>query len=197
MKNKIRIVSIFFSTMLLFQSFLSAQEKKKNVWSIETDPSTFVLNGYAAHIRVKPASSKHLQFGIGVYSLKYPDILIDMNDKNKNKGWAVSIDNAAALFAEYYFKGAAKKWFVGMQLGFQQFKIENDAYSGLHNNYANLLLMPSVGYVLYPFKVPLYIKPWVGIGYTSKLSGVNTIKTEEYNIAPIVPFITLHLGYTF
>jgi hypothetical protein len=43
----------------------------------------------------------------------------------------------------------------------------------------------------------MYIKPWMGLGYTTKVSGDNSIDGKEYDIAPLVPFLTLHVGYTF
>ena len=56
--------------------------------------------------------------------------------------------------------------------------------------------MPSIGYNWQPFKFPLYVKPWFGLGYTSKISGSNSIDNLSYRISPLVPFITLHVGYT-
>ena len=46
-------------------------------------------------------------------------------------------------------------------------------------------------------KIIFYIKPWAGIGYTSKIAGTNQLEGKEYNIAPITMFATLHVGYTF
>jgi len=43
----------------------------------------------------------------------------------------------------------------------------------------------------------LYVKPWIGIGYTSKVSGDNTLGSYEYEISPLANFVTVHLGYTF
>jgi outer membrane protein W len=57
--------------------------------------------------------------------------------------------------------------------------------------------MPSIGYNWHPFKSQFYIKPWFGLGYTSKISGDNSINNVEYNISPFVPFATVHVGYTF
>ena len=53
------------------------------------------------------------------------------------------------------------------------------------------------GYTWQPFDFSFYIKPWAGIGYTSKISGTNNLGNSEYDIAPIMMFATLHLGYTF
>jgi hypothetical protein len=190
--------------MLIFISLIStdikAQEKlieNKTIFSIETDPSTFFFKGYAFHIRIKPKNSQHLLIGAGTYALDMPSFLVDMNKDNKDKGWNVRINSAASLFGEYYFKEANKKWFVGLQAGVQNFKNTNDNIASQESKYSNLILMPSIGYNWQPFKFPMYVKPWFGIGYTSKISGDNSIDNLEYNISPLIPFVTLHVGYTF
>lgn len=178
---------------------LKAQDKTmedKTTFSIETDPSTFAFKGYAFHIRIKPKNSKHLVIGAGTYALDLPSILVDMNANNKDKGWNVRINGAYSLFGEYYFKEANSKWYVGLQAGIQNYKNSNDNISTKESKYSNLLLMPFIGYNWQPFKFPLYFKPWFGLGYTSKVSGSNSIDNLDYNISPLIPFVTLHLGYT-
>lgn len=117
--------------------------------------------------------------------------------KNKDEGWNVRINSAYSLFGEYYFKEANSKWFVGLQLGIQNYKNTNDVFLDQTSKYSNILIMPSLGYNWQPFSIPLYVKPWVGLSYTTQLSGENSIAGKEYNIAPLLPFITLHVGYTF
>lgn len=201
MKKQIRtIASILFSISLFGNIQTQAQSESTNsktIISIETDPSTFVLNGYAAHFRIKPKNSTHFQFGAGTYALDFPSLMIDLNPDNKDKDWNVRIKSAYSLFGEYYFKEANSKWFVGLQTGVQNYEIKNDNISDKKNNYSNLLIMPSVGYTWTPFKIPFYVKPWAGIGYTTKISGENKVSNLEYSISPIVPFVTLHVGYSF
>jgi hypothetical protein len=184
----------------MFTTYLFAQNQTTNnrtLISIETDPSTFAFNGYAMHVRIKPKNSKHLVVGAGTYALDLPSVLVNMNDENQDKGWNVRINSAYSLFSEYYFKEANYKWFVGLQAGIQNYKNTNENLANKESKYSNLLIMPSIGYNWYPFKFPLYVKPWFGLGYTSKISGVNHIDNSTYDIAPLVPFLTLHVGYTF
>lgn len=201
MKTKIKsivlAVMIFLGFSITELNAQNAETKGKTTFSVETDPSTFAFGGYAFHFRIKPASSKHLLLGAGTYAMNYPDFLIGLNTKNKDKGWDVRIKSAYAAFGEYYFKEANSKWFVGMQAGIQNYKISNSATTDTHSTYSNLLIMPSLGYNWQPFSFPLYLKPWMGFGYTTKIKGSNNINDLEYNIAPLVPFVTLHLGYTF
>lgn len=201
MKNTFKSIAVFSSLLsLLLVTDIKAQEKNKEnktSISIETDPSTFAFKGYAFHFRIKPKNSKHLVIGAGTYALDFPSFMVNMNKDNKDKGWKVRIQSAYSLFGEYYFKEANKKWFVGLQAGVQNYKNTNDSISGKKSEYSNLLIMPSIGYNWAPFKFPLYIKPWFGLGYTTKISGNNSIEKYQYNISPLVPFLTLHVGYTF
>jgi len=192
--KKISIVLLLVTVAL--SAKLIAQEKtidSKTTFSIETDPSTFLFKGYAFHIRIKPQNNKHLVMGAGVYALDMPAFLVNFTADNKDKGWNVRINNAVSLFGEYYFNEANNKWLVGLQAGVQNYKNTNDNIPNKQNKYGNLLVMPSIGYNWRPFKNGFYIKPWLGLGYTTKISGDNS----TYKIAPITSFLTVHVGYTF
>lgn len=188
------------SLALMFLGFLAASISAAQdvaTYSVETDPSTFVLKGYAVHLRVKPAGENRLVFGVGTYALQLPPLMVDLNGKNRDKGWTVNMSSAYALFGEYYFDELSNKWFAALQVGAQNYRNTNAYSGGAECSYTNLLVMPSVGYTWKPFAVPMYFKPWFGVGYTRKISGSNTVSGSEYDISPLVPFATLHVGYTF
>jgi hypothetical protein len=201
MKTTFKTISLAVLIILgLNETKLIAQEnliENKTTFSIETDPSTFLFKGYAIHIRIKPKNYEHLLLGAGTYALDLPGFLVNLNKVNKEKEWNVRINNAVSLFGEYYFKDANQKWFVGLQIGIQNYKITNDHIENLESKYSNLLTMPSIGYNWQPFKNRFYIKPWLGIGYTTKITGNNSINTMTYNISPLTNFVTIHVGYTF
>lgn len=201
MTTTVKMISLAILTVIgLATTEVKAQDtatENRTTFSIETDPSTFAFKGYAFHIRIKPKNSKHLVIGAGTYALDMPNIMVDMNENNKDKGWNVRINSAYSLFGEYYFKEANAKWYVGLQAGIQNFKNTNDNIASKESKYSNVILMPSIGYNWQPFKFPMYLKPWFGVGYTSKISGSNSIDNLEYNISPLLPFVTLHVGYTF
>jgi hypothetical protein len=197
MTTKFKTIAIVLLSVISTTSTkLIAQEKSvenKTTFSLETDPSTFLFKGYAFHIRIKPKNYEHLITGAGVYALDMPDFLVNLSADNKDKGWSVRINSAVSLFGEYYFKEANKKWFVGLQAGVQNYKNTNDNIANNEYKYRNLLIMPSIGYNWHPFKNGLYVKPWVGLGYTTKISGDNS----TYKISPVTYFVTVHVGYTF
>ena len=185
---------------LLFISIANAGAQSKSQWSIETDPSTFVFNGYAVHLRFQPANLERWLFGIGTYSMDLPDLMVDMNPNNKAKGWELRIDQGLGFFTEYYFKSGNQGFFVGEQLGLQRFKLKKAEQVNQQTRYTNLLFMSYGGYSWHPLKksIPgLYLKPWGGVGLTTNIEGEARIAEESYEIASLIPFVTLHIGYSF
>lgn len=179
---------------------LSAQEanptESKMEFSIEIDPMTFAMNGYSAHLRVKPKNSDHLLIGIGIYAMDIPDFLVNLNSKNKDMGWKSRLNNGIGLFTEHYFKEVNKGLFVGVQASMQEYKIEKEGYTE-SSKFTNTLIMGYGGYSFMPFDFNLYFKAWGGIGYSNQISGSNEIETEVYDNAALTYFGTLHVGYTF
>jgi len=198
MKNlkTVILTSIFALTLSAQSNAQDAITIDKTKLSIEIDPVTFVFKGYSLHLRIQPKNSQHLLIGLGTYAMDLPDALVNFNPKNKNKDWNARINQGYSLFGEYHFTEVNRKWFAGAQVGVQQFKISNNTTTG-NEKFENILAMGYLGYTIKPFNNNLYIKPWAGIGYTSQLSGTNTLETLTYDIAPITMFATLHIGYTF
>jgi hypothetical protein len=165
-------------------------------FSLEVDPSTFVFGGYSAHLRFKPAFSDNLLFGAGIYAMDLPSIMVDINEKNKDKGWDVRINTGIGIFGEYHFSQVNDGFFAGLQTSLQEYKIENEAADN-SGYYTNALFMGYGGYTLNFSGIPVYFKFWGGIGYTDKIDGTNVVDNLEYDIAPVTFFGTFHIGYTF
>lgn len=170
---------------------------EKSVWSAETDPATFLFSGFAVHLRVKPSFSENWVLGAGTYAMDLPSLMVDLNSENKGKGWKVRIDGAFSLFSEYYFREANTGSFIGVQAGFQNYRLTNKQTGSKGVSYNLLVLMPSAGYTWRPWDGSFYLKPWLGLGWVPKLSGRTTLGTQQYDLAPVTAFATLHTGFTF
>lgn len=187
---------IVLVTLIIFQTSVFAQKQKSRI-SLEVDPATFAFSGYSLHLRIQPANSKHFLLGAGIYAMQLPQLIVDLNPENKGKGWTSKIKLGYGLFGEYFFSEVNRGWFLGGQASLQKYEIAHKASTD-KQVFTNFLLMGYGGYVWAPFKTNrVYLKPWAGIGYTSKISGENQITEQTYNIAPITMFATLHIGYTF
>ncbi|KAA3633436.1 MAG: hypothetical protein DWQ02_13100 [Bacteroidetes bacterium] len=191
-KSKIYLL-VFIALFTLANSKAVAQ---KTSISLEIDPATFIFKGYSAHLRIAPGGTEHLLLGAGVYAMDMPSFLVDLNKNNKGLGWNVRLNMGAGLFGEYHFKEVNRKSFVGLQTSLQEFKIANDSVDD-EEKFSNLLLMAYTGYTFKPFDFNLYVKPWAGIGYASKISGETNLGELDYDLAPVTMFLTLHVGYTF
>ncbi len=199
MKNLIKksvLIIAFISINIGIYAQQNEQKQSKSEISVEIDPVTFGFNGYGMHLRFRAKNMEHLLFGIGAYAMDFPNVLVDMDKNNKDKGWKVRLNKGFGLFGEHHFSELNKKWFVGGQLAVQEYKIENNTISG-SEKFTNSLVMVYGGYTWQPFDFGFYLKPWAGIGYTSKISGTNSLGNFEYDIEPVLIFATIHLGYTF
>lgn len=192
---KFQISLLLLTLISLFTSKLSAQPKPH--FFVETDPSTFAFDGYAAHFRFTPSGLEHWVFGVGTYSMKFPDFIVNMDSKDRDQGWDVKLRHGYGLFTDYYFNSAGSDLFIGGQLAFQNFGIKNSTQGIKESRYSTVLLMPRVGYQWNPFNNGFYIMPWIGIGLETKINGDNSIGNKSYNVSPLLPFATVHFGYSF
>ena len=135
--------------------------------------------------------------GVGTYSMKFPDILVDFNPENADKGWDVQLKQGYGLFTDYYFNSTQDEWFLGAQLAIQEYRIKNSDTGSDHQDFTNFLIMPYVGYRWFPADDGIYIQPWMGIGYTEQISGSTQLGDNNYDVSPIIPYLAVHIGYRF
>lgn len=177
--------------------------RSETIFLVETDPATFALNGYSAHLRVKPANLKHWALGWGVYSLELPRAFVNFNPRNAREGWEVDMVFAHGPFFDYYFEDGRRGWFVGGQVAFQEFRVRNRQVSTVETTFDNLLIMPRVGYQWFPSESGFYVLPWLGVGYTTTLHGSKDLGGgdmgggKSYDVSPLIYFATVHIGYEF
>ena len=165
--------------------------------SIEIDPISFLFDGHSFHVRYQPMFTERFLIGLGTYAMDLPDPVVDFNRKNRDMGWKVRIRGAYFLYGELYANQANHGWFIGEQIGFQRFYITNEREIMGSASFNNLLLLTYAGYAWHPYKGSFYIKPWVGIGFTERVDGLNSVGSLTYHISPFFGFLTFHLGYTF
>lgn len=194
MKKLIIGVQLFAFALVLLPS-AKAQDvyPTSSKVSIEVDPVTFLFKGYSLHLRLQPKGSSHLFLGLGTYALDLPNFMVNFNQKNKNRGWDVRLNQGHSAFAEYHFEEVNKGWFTGIQAGLQEHRLENSGAPG-RTSYQNLLLMTYGGYTWAIPRSSFYIKFWGGLGYSNQISGSNEIENTVYDISPISWFGTFHLG---
>jgi hypothetical protein len=165
--------------------------------SVEIDPITFLYKGHSLHLRYQPMFTERFLIGIGTYAMDVPEEIVDLNRLNQDMGWQVRIRGAYFLYGELYADKANDGWFIGQQIGFQRFEVGNEREVKGAARFNNLLFLTYAGCSWHPYKGSFYIKPWIGLGFTEKVDGLNTVGSMEYHISPFFGFLTFHLGYTF
>ena len=196
------VIVVFTSTFsishILAQDYTPAvPDAYRSRISFEVDPLTFILRGYSFHVRYQPMFSERFLIGLGTYGMDLPGQMIDLNGLNRDRGWEVRIRNAWLLYAEWYANEANNGWFIGEQIGFQSFNVSLDREVSGSTQFNNLLIMTYGGYSWHPYKGSFYIKPWIGLGYTDRVDGVNKVGPMTYNVGPLSGFFTFHVGYVF
>ncbi len=197
-----RISKFIIAITLLFSSFLSLQAQESEEvsspasYSIEVDPFAFLSNGYGTHFRYKPANTEHILIGVGAYAINIPSVLVDINKENKGEGWDVRLNRGYGIFLEYHLNRVHQGAFFGSQFNMQKYEIGKEAIEN-SVNYTTVGAMIYGGYSWQIASSNVYIKPWMGLGYSGKIDGVNVLEGEEYAISHLTPFATLHIGYSF
>ena len=200
------LVFVFLSTLSL-SALAEENSEKKEVSEeetesaqyrvralVETDPATFVLGGFSAHLRI-PIADSGWTIGAGIYGLNIPDFVTDLSETNRSGGYHSSIEKAYALFVDYHFSGEPEGWFVGMQSAYQYWGIEKDG-SSEDGNLGTILLMPRGGYLWRPIQdSQFYLLPWVGAG--AQLELFRTEGAAGYEQPVFTAFATVHVGYRF
>jgi hypothetical protein len=178
---------------LVMSTALNAQEVNDGTFSIEIDPATYAFNGYALHLKKSFKALPKWEFGLGTYSMDFPDALVNMSPENRDKGWGQRLDKGFGFFVDYFFKENQEGLFTGIQLAHQEYDIERN---GASSEYTTFLAMGYVGYQ-YEFYNSFYVKPWIGLGHNTQVSGSNKVNGMVFEVPSIIVFPTVHVGYKF
>lgn len=162
---------------------------------LETDPVTFALGGFAAHLRVAPGLTRGWVFGAGVYRMELPEPMIELDPQNRGEGWQSELRLGTGVFVDRYLSGNGGA-FVGGQLAVQQYRLGRRGVTG-QGDYTAGLAMARLGYLWQPAReLGFYVMPWVGAGAVATLGGDSRrLGDERYRVLPAIAFGTLHVGW--
>jgi hypothetical protein len=160
---------------------------------VETDPSTFVLAGYAAHVRVAPPDSGWV-VGAGLYGLTLPTPVVELDHRNRDMGWQLDLRTGYGLFADHHFAGAPRGWFVGGQLALQRWQLGQRASDAIAA-YDTVLAMVRAGTLWHPFASGFFVMPWLGVGASVRVAGSTSIAGATYEPLPVLVFGAVHVGW--
>lgn len=183
-------------------------DQEEHIFIVEIDPLPFAMGGVGGHFGWSPKKSAHFSFGLSMIAgPEYPDFFININDKNRDQGWGVKINQGMGLWSHYYFREKNEGWFAGLQLFTQEMELSNENFPGETDKTNTVMVAAQGGYMWYPFpKTNLYLRPWAGFGYQDVVSG--SFEPDEvdpdlelgdrtFHLNKFMPFATFHIGWAF
>lgn len=162
--------------------------------AVETDPSTFVFGGFAAHVRWQPPRTRWVA-SLGGYAMNFPGFVQSLALRPAPSNTDLRLSGAIGLFVDRYLTHRDHGLFVGAQLAHHWFDL-HDTDAEQHAHYTTILAMPRVGY-RYNLRSGIYLLAWAGLGYVLPRGTAPTLAAQAYTVKPLLPFATLHLGYAF
>jgi hypothetical protein len=179
--------------VMLAASGTAAAERP--VLRVDVEPAAYVLRGYSVHLRATNPWVPRLVGGVGAYGFDMPRMLVDVAAGNRDEPWSVRLVVGANVFADYFFGAHADHgWLAGAQLGVQHYRVRR---AGEEGRVDTLLLMARVGYEWHPWRQGFYLFPWLGAALGPVLGDVPAVDGDAYDVAPVVPYGAVELGWRF
>ena len=165
---------------------------------VDVEPAAYVLRGYSAHLRVSLPQVRRLVVGTGAYGFDVPSLMVDLAPDNRGEDWDVRLVVGYNVFFDYFFAGQKTQgWEAGFQLGLQHYRARNPAAGDGDARFINAIALGRVGYEWHPWSVGFYFFPWLGLAYTTTVSGEARVGAEPYDVFPILPYGAVELGWRF
>ena len=160
-------------TLLVLIIFSSAtgQTSEKTKYSLASDISPLVQNGYSLKLGIIPKAYPQTELALEIFSLDIPELIIEANEANANKEWSEMVEPDIALYFDRKI-GANQNalWAGGGIVYLNQFAHKHNE----QNKFQQLEYLLRVNYKWYPFEDKgFYLNPYFAFAYRHKVSGDN------------------------
>ncbi|MEZ4364109.1 MAG: hypothetical protein R3B48_28305 [Kofleriaceae bacterium] len=164
--------------------------------AVEFDPITTTLGARNLLVHIEPAAVPHWTFGVIAFAADFPDWVDHlMSYRNRDAGFDSRIELSGGVATDYYLDAARHGVHVGVIAFVWNYRV---ARNGDVARFANLEVLPRVGYRYFPFlEVALYLDAFAGLQTELRLTGDDVVDGSEVKTTPILPFGTVHVGYHF
>jgi hypothetical protein len=204
---KFKAISLIILILSMIHS-ARAEDDSRNVIFTEIDPLVLIMGGFGGHVGWAPKGIDNFIFGLGfVAGPELPEAISNIGNDSPDNEWQLKINNGIGLWVNYRFGETKSGWFTGFQVFTQEMELRNKNYAMETDLTNTFLLALQGGYQWYPWdNSGIFIKPWAGFGYQFPVSGsLNpdeidkemSIGGKDYNLLAIMPFATIHIGYSF
>lgn len=197
--NRARVVTALAVALMLggaMQSTARAEGELRGVraWRprIDIEPAAWFLHGYSVHVGVQPPAFPRVLLSTGAYAFDMPGMLMTMTGEDPQM-WDGRLTFGAGAFADVFVgEHVDRGWVLGGQLGFQRYEVV-DRMSGGRQAFDCALVLLRGGYEWHPRGIGGYVFPWAGVAITPEVGG----DSGTYDPRPLVPYVTLDLGWRF
>lgn len=179
-----------------FPALAFAEQETK--YFFETDPGSFVLDGYSLNVFMSPKEYPDYRVGMALFSFEFPDFIVDSNSKNANKNWLLKTQIGTDLYFDRTFiRRKSGEWIIGLIAVFFNNHLSNESSPTERRQFQQLSLGLRSGFIWYPLNGGFYLNPWFAVTRNWKLGGENAINGNQYFIQKYSPFGSVHVGYKF
>lgn len=151
---------------------------------VELDPLAYAMSGHSVHVGVGVG---HFRFDLGAFALEMPEWV------HGNEGFTSSFDGFGVK-AHVFVADDGTGPFAGVAGGLARTLIQNDA-TGRAQRDLHASLGVELGWLI-PIVEGLYVKPWIGVGWTFGVEDV-VLDGQRFEANGLTIFPTVHLGYAF
>lgn len=148
----------------------------------EIDPIAYALSGYSLHVGV---GYRGFRLDLGAFAMDVPRFI----HGNSHFDYAA---HGFGLKLQYFFSGAPRGLFAGIDTNVGHGLIQRRG-TDLALRESQFSVGANVGYRI-PIVGPLYVTPWVGVGYEFLADDV-MLGERAFESSPLVPFAAIHIGY--
>lgn len=168
------------------------------VLQVELDPLPFATGRYGVQIGARHPALRGVRISVASFSVNVPDAVTQMGDGNE--GFHLQVRPSFATYVLYYFAPPGEDGItVGGALRYLRLRYTHD--DEMHDEALVSEVSPEaiVGYQWHPFESGVarsfYVQPWLGLSFTLARSGEALLGGREYDSLPVLPFVTVNLGW--
>lgn len=179
--------------IILLFSLLAAQIKAQDTsayhYTIAADLSPFAFNGYSIKGGFITKNLSKTEFAFEIFSMEIPDVVINLNKSNANKGWYEKVKLGNALYVDKKLGEKRNSFWIGGGLVFLNHEVKN---TSVKTSFQQLEYLARINYKYYPFKTAnFYINPYIALAGRHKIGGDN----GNYSLTPFLLIPSVYLSW--
>lgn len=181
------IITIITSLITLF-SF--GQDSLNHHFNFAADISPYAFNGYSIKAGIIPKALPNYDFSAELFSMKIPELVVELNAKNKDQNWNEKVEYGIAIYTDRKISSNRNSFWAGLGLVYLNQSANNELES---NKFSQFEALARVNYKWYPFNNGFYVNPYLALAGRKKINGNN----GSYELSPLMVISSIYLSWEF